>query len=193
MSLRSSFVLSPVISPSAKSRQRGGRREVSGRSLRTTPCASGGRPHVAYVYFLQLTLRDSSRATRPSLTTALFTAAMKRASSIAPRRTARAWACKCARLALVNKNDGAFALTLTIAIVYFCKGIFTGYFRKKEIRVTRYSISFSFFTWEWHGWFKFSLTKMWKNKCFCRWYKKCEGIANVISLFPIYTNGIFYD
>lgn len=61
-------------------------------------CTSGGRPRVAYVYFLQLTPRDSPRATRPSLTTAVFTTTMKRTSAAArfarrraaPRRTARA-------------------------------------------------------------------------------------------------------
>lgn len=56
-------------------RQRGREKMIEGHG-RISACASGGRPHVAYVYFLQLTLRDSSGATRPSLTTAVFTIMM---------------------------------------------------------------------------------------------------------------------
>lgn len=56
------------------SRKRGSDRERWSRVMkRISACASGGRPHVAYIYFLQLTLQDSPRATWPSLTTAVFT------------------------------------------------------------------------------------------------------------------------
>jgi len=67
------IVLSPFwLSPSAKSRL--GSAEGCER---VSACAIDGRLHVAYVYFLQLTLRDSTKATRLSLTTAMFTAATR--------------------------------------------------------------------------------------------------------------------
>lgn len=106
----SSFFLAPRLR--RQSRKRGSNR-WSRVMKRFSACTSGGRPHVAYVYFLQLTLRDSSRATRPSLTTAVFTtmtttATTKRTSAVVlivvSRRTARAWARKCAWLARMNKN-----------------------------------------------------------------------------------------